>query len=571
MLKTYGTLKFHKPSNEWVITNCQPHVRIKLKAIFPKIPKTAIPPYKFINTPQNCADLIWFNERFRLEITPQDSALLKKQKRKYEKVKKELDSLYSDGKPPAFNLKLRPDVEGRPHQLQNAGIHYLSKGLLVADEMGLGKTITGLLTLLYEEHLYSAIVVKTALQAQWLHQALKFTYLNVHVVKTTTPYIPPKDAQIVIFRYSQLAGWSDFFETGYFKSVIFDEIQELSTGTKSQKGKGAKILADNAIARLGLSANPLRNYGSEIYDIYLFLRPELLNSRSEFETEWLNDDGKTLKDPDALRSYLIDNHAYIRTTKAEVGQSGNNVGYQTVYLPYDETDIKQDKKIAIQLALETLKAQSRKEVNSIGFKLDATMRQMTGIAKARSVAEYVKIIVEQGQKIVLVGFHREVYSIWLEEFKNIEVAMYTGSESPKDKIDSFERFTNGDAMVFILSLQSAEGIDGLQHVCNTILIAELPWNKSKIEQSVGRLDRDGQKHFVDCLYLLTDGGSDPIILDLIARKSADTDALIKGSENVFGESDIKEAEKFKFIARKLLEKHGYTETQLDEISREILD
>jgi hypothetical protein len=40
----------------------------------------------------------------------------------------------------------------------------------------------------------------------------------------------------------------------------------------------------------------------------------------------------------------------------------------------------------------------------------------------------VRIMVEGGEPVVLVGWHRDVYDIWLE-LRDLKPAMYTGSES----------------------------------------------------------------------------------------------------------------------------------------------
>jgi CO dehydrogenase/acetyl-CoA synthase gamma subunit (corrinoid Fe-S protein) len=61
------------------------------------------------------------------------------------------------------------------------------------------------------------------------------------------------------------------------------------------------------------------------------------------------------------------------------------------------------------------------------------MRQATGIAKAAYVAEFVKPLIESGESVVLYGWHREVYSIWLERLAEYNPVLYTGTESTKEK------------------------------------------------------------------------------------------------------------------------------------------
>lgn len=53
-------------------------------------------------------------------------------------------------------------------------------------------------------------------------------------------------------------------------------------------------------------------------------------------------------------------------------------------------------------------------------------------------------------------------------------------------------FINGDIDILIASTPIAEGIDGLQKVCNTMIFNGLPWTYAKFEQIIGRLVRTGQ-------------------------------------------------------------------------------
>src|SRR3546814_1169371 len=45
--------------------------------------------------------------------------------------------------------------------------------------------------------------------------------------------------------------------------------------------------------------------------------------------------------------------------------------------------------------------------------LDIKMRQITGVAKARPVAAYVDMLLREHERVLLTGWHRDVYDIWL--------------------------------------------------------------------------------------------------------------------------------------------------------------
>jgi len=146
------------------------------------------------------------------------------------------------------------------------------------------------------------------------------------------------------------------------------------------------------------------------------------------------------------------------------------------------------------------------------------MRQATGIAKAPYVADFVRLLLENGEKVVLYGWHREVYSIWLQQLKDYNPRLYTGTESAKQKEDAKNAFIEGDCDLLIISLRSGAGVDGLQRVCRTVVNGELDWSPAVHEQNIGRVYRDEQEDPVMAYFLISEEGSDPIIADVLGIK-----------------------------------------------------
>jgi hypothetical protein len=68
------------------------------------------------------------------------------------------------------------------------------------------------------------------------------------------------------------------------------------------------------------------------------------------------------------------------------------------------------------------------------------------------------------------------------------VGFYTG----KDKT-GLEPFLKGNVNVLIGSSAIATGIDGLQNVCDQLIVNILPWTSSEYEQLTGRIARQGQQ------------------------------------------------------------------------------
>jgi hypothetical protein len=87
--------------------------------------------------------------------------------------------------------------------------------------------------------------------------------------------------------------------------------------------------------------------------------------------------------------------------------------------------------------------------------------------------EYVTGIIQQLRKAV--------------EDAGFAPAEYTGTDH-----SGLERFKDGEVQVLIASRPISVGVEGLQKVCNNLIINTLPWTHAQYEQLIGRLHRLGQ-------------------------------------------------------------------------------
>ena len=92
-MRTFGNLYFNSENDCWEINKAEPHVCIKLKAIFTKIPKGRSQPFIFNNLPETCHELLWFTERYPLAINENDLKKLTKAKKAYIKNVNELEAI----------------------------------------------------------------------------------------------------------------------------------------------------------------------------------------------------------------------------------------------------------------------------------------------------------------------------------------------------------------------------------------------------------------------------------------------------------------------------------------------
>jgi superfamily II DNA or RNA helicase len=524
-IKYYGLMEHNKDKNQWELQEVAPHVCIKLKSIFPRIPKTATSPFYFQHTPENCHDLLWFLARYPLAIPAIDLPKLHEGKARHLSSIQKLEEIMLPGyQPPPVQLK--GGFKPRDYQLKAAAFDALQKRFLLGDDLGLGKTLEAIIALMNPAKLPAAVCVQTHLPKQWKEEGIeKFSNLRAHIIKGTKPYDLPA-ADVYIFKYSCLAGWVDVFTTGFFKSATFDECQDLRR-CESDRYSAAKALSESVDYCMGMSATPIYNFGDEIFNVLNLIKPGCLGDRWDFLREWAVPHGQhhRVTDPIALGSYLRDSHLFLRRTRADVGRELPPINKVIHTIGYDSGEVKKSQEIARQLAMKVMQG-SFMERGQAARELDSLLRHETGVSKAREVAAFVRILLENGEPVVLAGWHRDVYDIWMAELAEFRPVMYTGSESGTQKQLAKDAFIAGETDLFIISLRSGIGLDGLQHRCRTVVLGELDWSPKVHDQLIGRVDRDGQPEQVTAYFLVSEYGSDPPIIDVLGLKSSQAHGIV---------------------------------------------
>lgn len=551
-MKTFGEIMY--ADGKWALRGLPPHVSLRFKSMFKKVRTTDAGSFLLTDSPEVCADLLWFFQRYPVLGKARDLHRLEHGETEAQARLEFADTVLAADWKPSLNPVFRPDRPPYLYQSQAAAICLKHGRLLLMDDVGLGKTVSALVTIAEAGVGPAAVIVEAHLAMQWARKIKEFTSLTVHVIDGTTPYRLPR-ADICVFKYSNIVGWVDIAATGFFKVVVFDEIQQMRTGNAAAKGVAGKRFSDNARIRLALSATPVFNYGPEIFNIVERLEPGVLGSWEEFVIEWCERHGNhwKVKNPDALGSYLRSISMTLKRTEEEVESHLPPLNILMHHVPYDEDVVAGIEAEAQTLALKVLHG-SFTESGQAARELDMMARHATGVAKAKPVAAFVRMLVESGERVLLGAWHRDCYAIWNKELKDLDPVMFTGSETTKAKDRSTQAFIKGDSGVLMMSLRSGSGIDGLQEACATAVAAELDWSPQVHKQFFGRLRRPGQYRQVTGIYVVTNGGSDPVLIEMNGLKAAQaqgiTDPLAGPKQSFSDDSRIKK------LAQSYLERAG---------------
>ncbi|HPN30778.1 MAG TPA: SNF2-related protein [bacterium] len=487
-----------------------------------------------------CLKFNWFAKFYNLALPPElRNKFINQLNAQLSKAKEieELNNLSGN----EFNYGEKLYIPLRNYQKLGVRSVLVNKRMIIGDDVGLGKTIVSIVALL-ESKAYPALFVSlTHLPFQIIREFFKFTdavgidvnnnyhdadlkkivdfkpsenTVKIHYIKGTKPYPLPK-ADVYVTKYTCISNWVETLKTKSIKYLVLDECQELRHNT-SKKYNGTLGLVNECEFVVGLSATPMYNYPIEIFSLYKLIKPVLFPDFYTFSKNWLTYNFRINKDvlnsPDEFGNHLRDRGALIRRTRDDVNLELPEIQQIIEYIETDSELINQERNNLIELAKKTLYSLNSEE-RAISFRqFDIKLRRTTGLAKAEAVASRVKIMVESGESVLLVGWHREVYEKWNEILKEYKPVMITGSETTEMKKKNIETFISGKSKIMIISLRSALGIDGLQSVSSIIVFGELDWTPQIHYQTIGRLRRFGQKkNMVIAYFLLANDGFDPVI------------------------------------------------------------
>ena len=526
--RVYGTLSWNRRRKCWVV-KAEPSVTEMCKRLFPGSGGAKRGEARFANHRRLVGEMCWLMMRFPLEVAPRDKALWDEavSMARREVIRREqAASLPRQMTPPEGTFT------GELMSFQQEGLAWLmarDRGLL-ADEMGLGKTVQTLAWLASRRAFPALVVPPAHLTRNWQEEAARFLRLNgkpprIHIIRGLKPYDLP-EADIYIMHYLLLRGWKDALPSLPFQAVIFDEIQELRHGG-TEKYSAASLLSESCQQVIGLSGTPIYNRGGEIWNVINILDFHFLGDWESFSREWCYGYGSAVViKPDLLGDYLRREGLMLRRTKQEVLHElppkrrlvqeldWNDKVYAALMAPIlpDVIRWKQD---------GTLTASQRAMLEQ---SISLHARQATGVAKAPYVCQFVRALLDGGEKVLLFAHHHQVMDAFKKELKAFSPGFITGRETSQAKSHAAERFMIGKTDLLCVSLRAASGLNLQRATC--VVFGELDWSPAVHSQAEDRAHRIGQEDSLLCYYLVSPQGSDAVMQEALGLKVSQFVALM---------------------------------------------
>lgn len=515
-----GTLSYNNRRKSWTVRG-EPCVIELCKRLFPGTDGGKRGEARFTDHRRIVGDLNWLMLRYPLQIAPRDRERWEKAisaARDYAAARQRIQDA-----PPQMEPRAGSFI-GTLMPFQKAGLSWLcaTPRALLADEMGLGKTLQALCCLCNTQAFPAILVVPPHLVRNWQAEIERFIRIEgrtprVHVLRGLTPYALP-EADIYIVHYLLLRGWKDVLPNLRFRAAVFDEAQELRRAG-SEKYSAASLLSESCERVIGLSGTPIYNQGGEIWNVVNILDYHFLGDWESFTREWCYGYGNNVViKPDLLGEHLRREGLMLRRTKAEVLPELPEKRRLVQQIDADDMVYRRLMQPVLE-KLRLLRADGDMLPSARALLMDQISleeRQATGIAKAPFVCQFVRALLENGERVLLFAHHHAVMDIYRQELHAFSPAFITGRESGAQKEEAAARFMQEQTNLCCVSLRAASGLNLQRASC--VVFGELDWSPAVHSQAEDRAHRIGQRDSLLCYYLVSPQGSDADIQEALGLK-----------------------------------------------------
>jgi superfamily II DNA or RNA helicase len=421
--------------------------------------------------------------------------------------------------------------------------------VLLADEVGLGKTIEACLTLkeYWMRGLARKVLILTpaSLVGQWVGElterfALTPVAADAQLVRQDEEFWTREPLVVASLPLARQAGHRGRLSRIEYDLVIVDEAHAL----KNRASAGWQLVNDlKKRFLLLLSATPVGNDLTELYNLIQLLRPGLLQGEARFRREYgqieaLSQAGRR----DRLRELLRE--VMVRNTRAHIDlKLPKRLAATHVVRPTpEEVHVLDALAAVIRDRYQTATAAERwrmtllqmqagsgpaalraglrdhaRQTDSGPFAAVAAALDRIGPARSAKVEALLDLARRSPEKkIVFTRFRATLDELDAAlSAAGRRVSVFHGGLSAVDKQRAIDAFQD-DAEILLSTEIGGEGRN-LQF-CRTVINYDLPWNPATIEQRVGRVHRIGQTRDVYIFNLCLAGSVEERILSILHDK-----------------------------------------------------
>ena len=175
-------------------------------------------------------------------------------------------------------------------------------------------------------------------------------------------------------------------------------------------------------------------------------------------------------------------------------------------------------------------ADSRRERLLLGALRDAAQRASQGETKVLALMRLLRRLPEP---VVVFTEFRDTL-LHLSQVLRQPVVMLHGGLTRDERRAAIDEFTNGRCRILLATDAAGEGLN-LHHRCRCVVNLELPWNPTRLEQRIGRVDRIGQPRVVHAIHFIARDTGESRVLDRLKARIARARQDIAAANPIDGE------------------------------------
>lgn len=398
--------------------------------------------------------------------------------------------------------------EIKKYQIEGAVFLKDKTSALLADEMGIGKTLQALCGINQADKVNALVLCPATVKYNWAAEIRKWGFdWSVQVIDSSKDKLG--HSPITVINYEQIIKKSRRAElyARMWSHLIMDEVHYCKSyeAKRTEAVLGVYGLRTRAAKRWGLSGTPVLNRPVELYPLLKALCPERLGKYNN----WMRYTKRFCEGKQKFWGYDANGSSNLEEL------SGILDGFMLRRLKKDVEDQLPDK--IFEKILIHGSSLYKKE------KIETVARTEIGLSKIPSAVAHIKDILEEKEKLVVFGYHREVMEELNRRLVKFNPVLVYGGISSKEKHNRVQKFVNDkNCRVFLGNITAAgTGIDGLQQVADTAVFVELVYTPGTMYQACDRLHRKGQKNPVLIQLIVVEGSEDERMLDMILYKERD--------------------------------------------------
>lgn len=438
-----------------------------------------------------------------------------------------------------------PNLTPLPHQLEVAKqvVESMNGKAILADEVGLGKTIEA--GLILKEYMIRGLVKKVlilvpaSLVSQWAME-LNSKFFIPAVAQRKSYVWEQCDVVVSSIDTAKRNPHRDIIYSLDYDLIIIDEAHKL----KNNKTRNYEFVQNlKKKFCLLLTATPIQNRISEIFNLVSLLKPGHLGNESAFYENYKKD-SRSLNDDAHLKELV--NKVMIRNRRADTGIEWTKRHVETIPIEFSQaerelyeavTELRSEENWvgSSQFSVMTLQREAcssreavyftlqnilkRQEQPSIAFQeqIQYLIKKVEAVQQNSKAQKALELIQKINDKVIIFTEYRatQMYLQWFLKQYGITSVPFRGGFK-RGKKDWMRELFQKNAQVLIATEAGGEGIN-LQF-CNHIINFDLPWNPMRLEQRIGRIHRLGQEKDVMIYNFATKETVEEHIMKLLYEK-----------------------------------------------------